>query len=351
MEPNMKLILDEISQLNRRFDEQDGRLNRRFAELELSISDRSTAIDSRLTSLEAAHVTAESALSRPVADLESAPADLQVNTVESRVTSLEASYTDRDAEFNNRLRTLEALRISPVKDERDDRVTTLEKATKELCAWQPEVDGVLDDIRISVQKMAKNHARAVFDEMPHGTSIANSPTKAAANSSKGFPAELPVFGRRVEPTTQDTGPGEEVASPPSKPFRSGDWSSPFKSLPAVKTPLPLPPPPKVEKAHVTVVPAAGATSSTDSTLKAVKAYRRALGLCFKCGGKWSMDHQCSPEVLLAVEAIWQVFSDDDDCLPEDSGPGCSEDHVFMAISKAALPGSTPSRAIQFQGSV
>lgn len=52
----MKLILEEISQLNRRFDEQDGRLNRRFTD---SINDRSTAIDSRLQSLEVAQVTSE----------------------------------------------------------------------------------------------------------------------------------------------------------------------------------------------------------------------------------------------------------------------------------------------------
>lgn len=142
---------------------------------------------------------------------------------------------------------------------------------------------------------------------------------------------------------------EEVASSPSKPFCSGDCSSPFKSLPAIKTPLPLPPPPKMEKAPVPAVQAAVATSSTDSTPKAVKAYRRALGLCFKCGGKWSKDHRCSPEVLLAVEAIWQDFQDDDDCSPEDSGPECSEEQVFLAISKAALQSSTPTRAIQFNG--
>jgi chromosome segregation ATPase len=207
MEPNMKRILDEISQLNRRFDEQDSHLNRRFADLERSITDRSTAIDSRLQSLEAAHVTTESALSRRVADLEAAPADPQVNAVESRVATLEASYVDRDTEFNNRLRSLEALRVGAVKDESDDRLATLEKATKELCAWRPDVDGVLDDIRISVQKMAKTHARAMFDEMPPSASVANSPTKAAANSSEVFTAELPVFGRRVESTTWDTGPG------------------------------------------------------------------------------------------------------------------------------------------------
>lgn len=78
---------------------------------------------------------------------------------------------------------------------------------------------------------------------------------------------------------------EEVASAPAKQFRFGDWSSSYKPLPAGKVPLPLPPPPKVEKANVPVIPTPGAATSSDSTLKAVKAYRRALGLGFKCGAK------------------------------------------------------------------
>jgi chromosome segregation ATPase len=201
MEPNMKLILDEIAKLNRRFDEQDAYLNRRFADLERTISDRSAAVDSRIQALEAAQVSTESALSQRVADLEAAPADPQVNAVENRVKTLEATYTDHDAEFHSRLRSLQALRIHAVKDEREDRLATLEKATKELCDWCPDVDGVLDDIRISVSKMAKHHAREMFDEMPHSFSVAPSPPKAATNSSEVFPADV---RRRVEPTTRDT---------------------------------------------------------------------------------------------------------------------------------------------------
>jgi hypothetical protein len=68
----------------------------------------------------------------------------------------------------------------------------------------------------------------------------------------------------------------------------------------------------VEKTNVAVTPPPAAATSTDPTLKAVKAFRRARGLCFKCGGKWSKDHQCSPELLLAVEAIWQNFPDDNE---------------------------------------
>jgi hypothetical protein len=46
-------------------------------------------------------------------------------------------------------------------------------------------------------------------------------------------------------------------------------------------------------------------------MAAVKAYRRALGLCFKCNAKWSKDHVCEPEVLHAVDALWDFFSSED----------------------------------------
>ena len=56
---------------------------------------------------------------------------------------------------------------------------------------------------------------------------------------------------------------------------------------------------------------------TDSKLVAIKSYRKALGLCYKCGAKWSKDHKCSLEVLLAVEAIWDSFGDSDAVLEVD----------------------------------
>ncbi|CAD6253076.1 unnamed protein product [Miscanthus lutarioriparius] len=259
MESNLRLILDEITGLNRRFDVQEASLNRRFSDLERSLSKRFAAVDFRFDNMEASHAAASIDL-------------------------------------------LAASRI-----------------------WrQPR----------RIHRSLRSRAASPRSKPTTPTATPNSPPASRSWSPcAAFPSR------------------EEVASSPSKLFCSGDWSSPFKSLPAVKTPLPLPPLPKMEKAPVPAVQASAATSSTDSTLKAVKAYRRALGLCFKCRGKWSKDHRCSPEVLLAVEAIWQDFQDDDDCSPEDSGPECSEEQVFLAISKAALQSSTPTRAIQFNGLV
>ena len=95
-------------------------------------------------------------------------------------------------------------------------------------------------------------------------------------------------------------------------------------------------PPRQEK-----VPAGAAAgestgvSTPESKLAMVKSYRRAMGLCFWCAGKWSKDHKCPPEILLAVADIWDseelcespTLSLDDDSAPE---------QLFLALSRAAL---------------
>lgn len=76
-----------------------------------------------------------------------------------------------------------------------------------------------------------------------------------------------------------------------------------------KTALPLPPPPP--KAVKQVPALESGTSSMESKLGAVKAYRKAMGLCYKCGLKWSKDHRCAPEVLHAIHDIWESMSVDE----------------------------------------
>ena len=50
--------------------------------------------------------------------------------------------------------------------------------------------------------------------------------------------------------------------------------------------------------------------SDDDKLSTLKAYRRAKGLCFKCGAKWGPQHVCSSSVPLhVVEELWQMISD------------------------------------------
>jgi len=149
---------------------------------------------------------------------------------------------------------------------------------------------------------------------------------------------------------------EAGATALTKQPRSGDWyaSSKFQHTP--RTPLPLPPPPRTDKGPApapgptVAAPAVKHSSSVDPKLQAVKAYRKALGLCYKCGAKWSKDHTCPPKVLLAVEALWDSF--------DNSKDGCSEhqdkpvtEQLFVAISKATALGACAARTIRFLGTV
>jgi hypothetical protein len=78
---------------------------------------------------------------------------------------------------------------------------------------------------------------------------------------------------------------EEVATVTvSHPSSRSDWTPANKFI--HKTVLPLPLPPRADKPPPTaVVPETPATMSVDTKLAAVKTYRRAMGLCYKCGEK------------------------------------------------------------------
>lgn len=69
-----------------------------------------------------------------------------------------------------------------------------------------------------------------------------------------------------------------------------------------------------------------------------------MGLCYKCASEWSKDHKCAPEVLLAVETVWESFVDPDgysdavELVP-------SEDQLCLAISKVATSSLSASRTV------
>lgn len=130
--------------------------------------------------------------------------------------------------------------------------------------------------------------------------------------------------------------------------RTGDWSPSPKvaSIPRMALPLPLPPTPRLDKNTTTPSPAA---SVADSKLAAIKSYRRALGLCYKCGMKWSKDHKCSPEVLHAVEVLWEAVADEE-CQSGVDPTSAHDEQLCLALSKAASGGPPASRTIRFRGS-
>lgn len=111
-----------------------------------------------------------------------------------------------------------------------------------------------------------------------------------------------------------------------------------------KNAWPLPPPPKPDK---TAPPQESTAALAASKLSAVKTYRKAMGLCYKCGLKWSKDHKCAPKVLHAIHDIWESLSADECSVPSDSIE--HHEQVFMALSKSAVNGTSAPRTIQLTG--
>jgi hypothetical protein len=53
--------------------------------------------------------------------------------------------------------------------------------------------------------------------------------------------------------------------------------------------------------------------SSDSKISALMAYKKAKGLCYKCGMKWNPSHKCAASVPLhVVEELWQLVHDSED---------------------------------------
>lgn len=121
MDPTLKLVLEEIHKskddINSRFDEHYAQWERRFANLELDRAARTAAVDKQLDALESA-------------------------------------YADTSTDIGQHVTNLEAVRFDQIHAERDDRVAALETAATELGSWHPEVDALVDDLKLEVKKLS-----------------------------------------------------------------------------------------------------------------------------------------------------------------------------------------------------
>ena len=120
--------------------------------------------------------------------------------------------------------------------------------------------------------------------------------------------------------------------------------------PRVGVPLPLSAPP-VRHPAPTVATDRRSTDAARADafkLKKLREYRRAHGLCFKCGKKWGHDHTCPTSVQLhVVEELLDLFGIDnfsDTQLPE---MGETSDAV-MAISLTDMTGGDSAKAFQLR---
>lgn len=156
MEPNLKMVLDEIRKskedLNRRFDEHNAEWNRRFTDLDRARADRAAVVDQRFA-------------------------------------ALESSCAEISNDIGNRVATLEATRVAEIHDERDDRVAALETAAADLGSWRPEVEGIVDDLKAEVKRLTQEY-KASSSQAPY-LSLGGSPPPTAARPTTGAPAVSP----------------------------------------------------------------------------------------------------------------------------------------------------------------
>lgn len=80
------------------------------------------------------------------------------------------------------------------------------------------------------------------------------------------------------------------------------------------------------------------------------SYRKAKGMCFKCGSKWGPQHTCSESVPLhMVEELWQMVTDAnmEKVTSEDCTSDSSED--LMSISAHAANGTYANKTVKLKG--
>lgn len=89
---------------------------------------------------------------------------------------------------------------------------------------------------------------------------------------------------------------------------------------------------------------------TDDRVSALRAYHHAKRLCFKCGEKWSHNHQCATTVSLHVVGELLAILNSEEEPTETVEPSESDEDCMMSISKVALSG-VDSRTLSLWGLV
>ena len=112
---------------------------------------------------------------------------------------------------------------------------------------------------------------------------------------------------------------EEVADNARAEVQRPSPTRPPDASPRLSIPMPLPAPPArtTPPAPATDRRGTDAARADSSKLKALRDYRRARGLCFKCGGRWGPDHTCPTSVQLhIVEELLELFGIDATSTPQ-----------------------------------
>ena len=122
--------------------------------------------------------------------------------------------------------------------------------------------------------------------------------------------------------------------------------------PPPRRPLPLPAPPTASTPlqltnKPAVEPAKPATA--DDKWAALRAYRRARGLCFTCGERWGKDHQCKGTVQMHVlQEVLDLFQSSD---TDDDGASTSPTAELHLLAAEAVVCNPSTLTFQLTASV
>lgn len=123
------------------------------------------------------------------------------------------------------------------------------------------------------------------------------------------------------------------------------------AAPLPRTLLPAPPTAADDWCGIEAARAADRRPKPDrgeDRLTALRNYRRARGLCFKCGERWGQGHQCAATVQLhVVKELLELLQAEAEILPGNDSD--SEDEELMSISKLATTGQTTPRTLRLLG--
>lgn len=93
----------------------------------------------------------------------------------------------------------------------------------------------------------------------------------------------------------------------------------------------------------------------EDKLSLLRNYRKAKGLCFKCGERWGHTHRCSTSVPLhLVEEMWALVQEEESLqaeLDQEDRNGEEGFEQVMAISRQAIRGFEGKKTIRLKGNI
>ncbi|XP_066333203.1 uncharacterized protein [Miscanthus floridulus] len=241
-------------------------------------------------------------------------------------------------------------RIGAVEYSIADRFNQLEDAAKVFDEWKPKVDALVAELRSELGAVHKSDAvvEQLHEEMTAlrkpvshvvlDSELATSagvlkfhPVVAAATSSAGHPAIGPSVGHgvahhhqgfesmaqpSVKATMRMTGAASRWLQSLDPKVKKEELVDPRRRRSASKS-LPMLPTATAPD-HGSRAATGGALTDDrrprgmEDKLNTLRSYRRARGLCVRCGEKWSHDHKC-PEALQlhTLQEFWDMCNLDE----------------------------------------